>query len=96
MEIFEEKALMIRLLEALHPGVKVYLFGSRARGTHRQSSDIDLALDAGRPLSLKEVSRARNILDALYLPEKIDVIDLWSVPVELKDTVLREGIVWKS
>jgi predicted nucleotidyltransferase len=51
--MIKEKEIIIRLLDALFPGVKIYLFGSRARGTHRPTSDIDLALDAGRELSAK-------------------------------------------
>lgn len=29
---------------AVHPAARVILFGSRARGTHRQDSDVDLAV----------------------------------------------------
>ena len=72
------------------------MFGSRARGTNRPTSDIDIALDAGRKLSFLEVARARNVLDTLYLPEKIDIVDINSVPQELKDTIVREGVVWKD
>ncbi len=43
----DEKVLAIRLLEALHPGVKIYLFGSRACVNNNPRSDYDLALDAG-------------------------------------------------
>lgn len=94
--MIKEKETMIRLLDALFPNVKIYLFGSRARGTHRPTSDIDIALDAGRELSFLEIARARNVLDTLYVPEKIDVVDLLSVQQEFKDKILKEGIVWKS
>jgi predicted nucleotidyltransferase len=43
----------------------MYLFGSRARGTHQPSSDIDLAIDAGRKLDFLEVAQARNVLGYL-------------------------------
>ncbi|HEV2917355.1 MAG TPA: nucleotidyltransferase domain-containing protein [Candidatus Babeliales bacterium] len=94
--MIKEQERIIRLLDALFPGVKIYLFGSRARGTNRPTSDIDLALDAGRPLSFLEVAQARNVLDVLYIPQKIDVVDLHSVPDYLRTTILKEGKVWKS
>ena len=94
--MIKEKTLIIRLLNALFPDAKIYLFGSRARGTHRSTSDIDLAIDTGHELPFLEITRARNILEMLNIPEKIDVIDLWAVPSDLKQTILKEGILWKN
>lgn len=94
--MIKEQPIMMRLLDALFPDVKIYLFGSRARGTGRIASDIDLALDAGRKLTFLEIARARNVLDTLYIPEKIDLVDLNSVPIELKQTILKEGVTWKN
>lgn len=50
------------------PNAKIYLFGSRARGTHKVTSDIDIALDAGRKLDMLELAQARNVLECLYIP----------------------------
>lgn len=94
--MIKHKETMIRLLEALFPDVIIYLFGSRARGTHRESSDIDLALDVGRPLSLNEIARARNVLEALNMAHKVDVVDLNSVSKEFRDIILKEGVLWKN
>lgn len=95
MNDIKEKKTIIRLLDALFPGVKIYLFGSRARGTNRTTSDIDIALDLDRKLSFLEIEQARNVLGTLYIPEKIDIVDLQSVPDDLKSIILKEGIVWK-
>jgi predicted nucleotidyltransferase len=92
----QDKELMIRLLKALYPDVKIYLFGSRARGTHTERSDIDLALDAGRQLSFLEIARARNVLDTLYIPQKIDIVDIYSVPENLRNIIAKEGILWSN
>lgn len=92
----KRQALIIRVLVALLPNVKIYLFGSRARGTNRETSDIDLALDLGREMTLRELSLARNVLGELYIPQKIDVVDLNSVSQDLKNTILSEGILWQS
>lgn len=87
---------MIALLTALFPDAKIYLFGSRARGTFRETSDIDIAIDAGRRLSFLELAQARNVLESLYIPQKIDVVDMNAIPEEMKTIILKEGIVWKD
>jgi len=94
--MIKEQERIIRLLDALFPKVKIYLFGSRAKGTNRPASDIDLALDAGRPLSFLEIAQARNVLESLYIAEKIDIVDMFSIPLALKETILKEGKIWKS
>lgn len=94
--MIKEKDLIIRVLEALFPSVKIYLFGSRAKGTNRPASDIDLAIDIGRQLTFLELARAKEVLQGLYIPEKIDVVDMHAIAQEFKETILKEGIVWKS
>lgn len=91
----KEQDLMVRLLTALLPEVKIYLFGSRARGTHTERSDIDLALDMGRKLTLRELYRAKNILEGLNTPQTIDVVDMHRINDDMKNIILREKVVWK-
>src|SRR5262245_9738042 len=92
----KEQDLMIRLLTALWPEVKIYLFGSRARGTHTEISDIDLALDIGRKMTIQELYRAKNILECLNIPQTIDVVDMNRINEDMKNIILREKVVWKS
>lgn len=90
------KNKIISILSALFPRTKIYLFGSRARKTNREFSDIDIALDAGRPLDNIDVGEARDMLAESNVPYKIDVLDLQSVPEEMKKIILKEGVLWKS
>jgi len=92
----EEKKLMVELLTALFPDSKIYLFGSRARKDYKESSDIDIAIDIGRKMTIQELSRAKNVLEGLNIPEKIDVVDMQSIPENLKTIILTEGIIWKG
>jgi len=94
--MIKEKETVIRLLDALYPGVKIYLFGSRARGTAKEFSDIDLTIDTGKKLNFLEIAKARNVLEALNIPQTIDVVDMHSVPETLRMIILKEGILWKS
>ncbi len=92
--MIEEKKQIIRLLLALFPNAKIYLFGSRARGTHDVTSDIDLALDTEKELSIFDLEKARNVLRALNIAQTIDIVDLKSVPENMKNKILKEGILW--
>lgn len=87
---------IIHLIIALHPEVKIYLFGSQATGTQVHGSDIDIALDAGKPMNRAEVGEVREILNATDIPYKIDVVDFHNVPEAMQKMILKEGIVWKS
>ena len=51
---------------------KVMLYGSRAKGTYRPGSDIDLTL-MGSALNLKTLFRIETELDDLLLPYMIDL-----------------------
>lgn len=68
--MIEQKEKISALLAALFPGIKIYLFGSYARGTQQETSDIDIAIDAGRKLTYLDLGQARNALEALYIPQK--------------------------
>ena len=50
----------------------VTLYGSRAKGSYRDGSDIDLCLDAPK-LDYSTLMRIENELDDLLLPWKIDI-----------------------
>lgn len=71
---------------------QVILFGSRAKGTQREGSDIDLALK-GRALDSRLLAHIALDYEALYLPWKLDVIlyDTIENP-DLKDHVDRVGV----
>lgn len=93
---FRNEDKLVKLFRALYPNCKIYLFGSRARGTHKDISDIDLAIDSGLGVRLEIRERAllRNIIEALNIPQKVDLVDLNStIPPSLKENILKEGIL---
>lgn len=51
---------------------RVILYGSRAKGNYRPSSDIDLCIE-GEMSSLTTLLKIENELDDLLLPWKIDL-----------------------
>jgi predicted nucleotidyltransferase len=52
---------------------EVILFGSRAKGTFANGSDIDIALK-GEDMTTKDITTALLLLDELFLPYKFDLI----------------------
>jgi predicted nucleotidyltransferase len=67
------------------------IYGSRAKGNYKPSSDIDISLK-GKHLSLSILSEIINQLDDLLLPYKIDIsiYDQINNP-ELLDHITRIG-----
>jgi predicted nucleotidyltransferase len=56
-----------------HPRVEeVVLYGSRAKGTQKPGSDVDLVLK-GEGLNLREINRISLELDSLNLPYTFDL-----------------------
>lgn len=90
------KDKIIKVIEIFFPHAKIYLFGSRAKGNYQKNSDIDIAIDAGSPITMTEKGQINSMLDALNIPQKIDLVDFHRTPEELKKNILRDGIVWKS
>lgn len=87
---------ILGLLRVFFPSARIILYGSRARGTNTEYSDIDIAIDAGSKQSIHLMARARDVLDGLGLPEKIDLIDFHGVSEALKQQVTQDGIEWKK
>ncbi len=72
--------------------VKVYLFGSRARGTNSEHSDVDIAIDSKVDIR-KELILLREVIEESSLPYKVDLVDLKGAPY-LRETVEKEGKRW--
>lgn len=72
------------------------LFGSRARGTATESSDVDIALRFPEDLDDRGRFRRRNRIDAAvqeYAADFVDVSDLNSLPTSVAYAALRDGIL---
>jgi predicted nucleotidyltransferase len=88
-----------RIVGAVHPR-KVILFGSRARGTARASSDIDLLIiaDSRKPRSAR-AAPLYGLLSDIFVPMDIlvytpaEVADWSEVPEAFVTTAVREGKV---
>ena len=73
---------------------KVVLYGSRAKGTFRHGSDIDLTI-IGEALTYPQLQRIEREIDALLLPYKIDLSLYRQIDnQDLRDHIERVGVVF--
>ena len=89
-----------RLVEAYHP-LRMYLFGSRARGNENLNSDYDILIIVGNDVAseLKSAGLAYKSLWGISVP--VDVL-VWTdqefqkrlhLPNSLPSEVVREGVL---
>lgn len=74
-------------------GVKrLYLFGSYAKGTANENSDIDLLVEKGKPMSLLNLSGMRQMVqDALNL--SVDLITTTGIGEEFRKGIAGTEIL---
>lgn len=84
-------------LEYLTPWrVRVYLFGSQARGAVTDLSDIDIALLAEGPVPVDWLSGLRERLEESLVLRCVDVLDLRAAEPQLKHRIQTEGVAWND
>ena len=86
MEIDELKEFLKEFFK--NDNVKVYLFGSRARGDFRRYSDIDLAVESNEDIRDK-IIELKDILEESNLIYKVDIVDLKKAPYLDKKEMIR-------
>ena len=72
------------LQEHLPAGFQVWVFGSRATWTTKDSSDLDLAVEGAGTLDYKAMVRLEVAFEESDLPYTVDVVDLNAVSPEFR------------
>ena len=74
-------------------GVKrLYLFGSYAKGTANENSDIDLLVEKGKPMSLLKLSGMRQMVqEALNL--SVDIVTTTGIEEEFQKEIAGTEIL---
>ena len=89
----EHRRLVLNILRANLPeSTKVWVFGSRATGRARRYSDLDLAIDAGRPLTLDEIAGLTEAFSDSDLPYKVDIVDWRNIEDRWRQTIMAERV----
>lgn len=80
------------LQKHLPPKSTVWIFGSRATGNARKFSDLDLAIDAGHPLSLSDIAALNEAFEGSDLPYKVDILDWLTINEDFKNNILDSRV----
>ena len=87
----DHRRLVLDILRAHLPrNTKTWVFGSRATGRARRYSDLDLAVNAGRRLTLDEIAGLREAFSDSDLPYKVDLVDWHSVDDQWRQSIVAE------
>ena len=75
------------------PQHTVWAFGSRARGTAKPHSDLDLAVICTEPLSLNVSAALANAFAESDLPWRVDVVDWATTSNTFREIIERDKVV---
>ena len=95
----DHRRLVLNILRAHLPqGTRAWVFGSRATGRARRYSDLDLAIDAGRRLTLDEIAGLTEAFSDSDLPYKVDLIDWHDIDDGWRQIIVAErvAVTWGS
>ena len=84
----------IKKIVQKYPQYQFKLFGSRAKGTYKGSSDIDIAILGN--LTNQEKIQLLNEFDLLNIPYMVDIVFYQDLTKkELVDSIDKEGILYE-
>ena len=84
---------MQAVLASLLPAqARVWVFGSRAKWTTKDTSDLDLAIDAGRALTLRELGALGEAFEESDLPYRVDIVDMHTVSDGFREIIERDRV----
>ena len=92
----EDRAFVVSLLEKHAPQCEARVFGSRAKGTAREYSDLDIALVGDGPMDSMTLFEIRMELEESLLPFRVDVHDWRAIPESWRANIERRYVVLRA
>ena len=86
----DEIKMVLRVLEYYSPDCNVFAFGSRVKGTHSDTSDLDLVFDCGKMLEFKRLYEIKTAFELSDLKFRVDVIDYNTVDDEFREIINKD------
>jgi predicted nucleotidyltransferase len=89
----DHRSLVLSILDANLPrNAKVWVFGSRATARARLYSDLDLAIDAGRRLTLDDLAGLTEAFSDSDLPYRVDIVDWHGIDDRWRQTIAADRV----
>ena len=75
----------------------IVLFGSRARGIHHSSSEIDIGFSGlSESLFTRTRDRILSELEESVIPHHVDLVNMDTAAQSFKSVAMKEVVVWKQ
>ncbi|MGL4595073.1 MAG: nucleotidyltransferase family protein [Thermoguttaceae bacterium] len=78
---------IIQILSEHVPVGEVRAFGSRYKWTNKNYSDLDLAIDTGKKMTMMQMSLLKDAFEECDLPFRVDVLDYQSISPEFRAVI---------
>jgi type I restriction enzyme S subunit len=89
----EQWEIVRRILRCHVPEREVWAFGSRAKGTAKPFSDLDLAILGSQPLTLSTLADLAGDFSESDLPFKVDIVDWATTAESFRKVIEAERVV---
>ncbi|MFI4959717.1 MAG: nucleotidyltransferase family protein [Lysobacterales bacterium] len=97
LDLRPEHWVIVRDILAKHaPNYEVWAFGSRAKGTAKPYSDLDLALITRQPLSLAQGAALADAFADSELPWRVDLVDWATTDEAFRQIIKRDRVVLQT
>ena len=88
IDISTENWRIVRdILQRYVPDREVWAFGSRAKWTAKEFSDLDIAIIGDKPLSIALTADLREAFQESALPFKIDIVDWANITPSFRQVI---------
>jgi predicted nucleotidyltransferase len=88
----EESAIVRAILQKHLPGRSISVFGSRATGREKPTSDLDLCIMDGPPIDDVDLDALWAEFATSSLPFSVDVVQLSKLRPPFRDIVLAQAV----
>lgn len=89
----EHWSIVRNILQQHAAGHEVWAFGSRAKGTAKPYSDLDLAIITTEPLSLAQSAALADAFADSELPWRVDLVDWANTDLAFRRIIERDRVV---
>lgn len=76
--------------------VRIFLFGSRARGDNAVASDVDIGVIPGEGFRKEKLALLRELIENLNVPYKVELVDFSEVSEQFRAEALKDTVLWKD
>ena len=90
----KHKTLIIEHIRRYLPQATIHAFGSRVDGNAQPYSDLDLAVNNGKPIALNILFELKEALAETSIPYLIDLIDYHRLDDHFKQIIDEKSVLW--